>query len=222
MIAQLHTSFSKMSFHRGQGLNGPPRVYIVDDDDALRASLKFVMDQAGFECEAFGDSETFLSRHDNSAIGCCIFDVCIDRRTGVDLLREFSQSNSSRPVVFLTGYGTVRRAVEAIQLGAFDFLEKPVETKILLASIEKAIALDRRIRSQKQADSHFQNRLESLSQRERQILNLIAEGLLTKQIAAQLHISQKTVDVHRSNINRKMGVPSTFQLIRTISEHKAA
>ena len=190
------------------------KVYVIDDDDAMRDSLQFLLDAADFDVTLFESAQGFLDAHPTLAFGCVVSDVRMPGIDGIELLKRLKTSRSSLPVVIMTGHGDVPLAVEAMKLGAVDFLEKPFEDDRLIGMIDIAL---------KQAESGARNeaaaldivaRVESLSPRERQVMEGLVAGLSNKQIAREYDISPRTIEVYRANVMTKMQAGSLSELVR--------
>jgi two-component system response regulator FixJ len=192
----------------------------VDDDPAMLESIAFVLNQAGLKTVQFNDPKELLVSSDKKEIGCVVADLSMPSMTGIELIRELRLRNFQKPVIFLTGCGSVSTAVEAMKLDAFDYLEKPVQHTELLSSVSRALesAAQRSHAAEKQED--FGEKLRSLTKREREIIDLVADGLPSKQIATRLGISIKTVDVHRSHLSKKLGVRSIAELVRCLTIYR--
>jgi RNA polymerase sigma factor (sigma-70 family) len=191
-------------------------VFVVDDDPSVRKSLARLLRSAGYEAETFATTAEFLDRRRaRSDWGCLVLDVQMPGQSGLELQRELSQTPEPIPIVFITGHGDIRTSVTAMKAGAVNFLSKPLEEADLLEAVREAGARGR----QQQADfarrHAIEERYESLTARERQVLALVARGLPNKQIAAQLGIGEKTVKVHRARVMSKMDVRSLADLVRT-------
>ena len=189
-------------------------VYVIDDDDALRDSLAFLLSTAGFEAKTYDSATSFLKSLPSDHTGCVITDVRMAGLTGIELLRELKSVAPALPVIVMTGHGDVPLAVEAMKLGAFDFIEKPFDDQMIVASIRSALGQVQQDR-QKDADrSNIQAKLASLSARERQVLDGLVAGHANKVIAFDLGISPRTVEIYRANVMTKMGANSLSDLVR--------
>ena len=189
-------------------------VQIIDDDDALRDSLTFLLSSAGIEAKSYESAGAYLNDPQRGAAGCIITDVRMPGMSGIDLLRKLKSDGVSVPVIIMTGHGDVPLAVEAMKLGAFDFLEKPFDDDALLASVRGALGVQEkhsRVESQRQ---EIENRLAQLSTRERQVLDGLVAGQANKVIAYELGISPRTVEIYRANVMTKMQANSLSDLVR--------
>jgi FixJ family two-component response regulator len=191
-------------------------VYLVDDDDSMRESLEFVLTKAGFEVHSFSSPYEFLDSFSGEDCGCLVLDLKMPGMSGLELAETLRQRGINCPFLMLTGYATVSTAVSAMRSGACDFIEKPVEHTRLIECIHSAIYQGQSIRRNDSVSMRFDLPEDLLTLRERQIMSLVVDGLLSKQIANQLGISIKTVDVHRSNSMKKLGVTTVAQLMKKV------
>ncbi|MFQ6370635.1 response regulator transcription factor [Shewanella sp. YIC-542] len=185
-------------------------VYLVDDDAAIRDSLSFMLTQFGFQLQAFADGMSFLEQCQLQAPGCVILDARMPEITGQELQQRLLQQDSPLAIIFLTGHGDLPMAVEAFRRGACDFFQKPVNGKALAGAIEKALENSQKVWEEQQLQGCF-NRL---SPREKQVLQLLIQGQTNKQMSEALHLSLRTVEVHRANTMKKLGVHSLGELMK--------
>jgi len=191
-----------------------PGVFLVDDDaQVLRAHARLLREH-GLATATFESAEAFLADHDASLPGCLVLDVNLPGLNGLALQRRLAERRSSRPIVFLTGHGDIPMSVQAIKAGATDFLTKPVPGATLLAAVRDALAHDARPRQAASADVALLQRAASLTAREREVLQLLADGKLNKQIAGELDISEATVKFHRSRLMERMQARTVAELMR--------
>jgi FixJ family two-component response regulator len=188
-------------------------VWLIDDDAAILRGLERLLGAEGFETRAFLDAASFLRAHDSALPGCAVIDLGLQATNGLDLQGQLSLGDAIRPVIFLTGQGSIPTAVQAMRAGAVDFLTKPVEAAKLLAAIRSALELDRARRGQLLAMQELRARLASLTPRESEVLREILSGRLNKQIAHRLGAAEKTIKVHRGRVMQKMGVRSVAELV---------
>ena len=188
-------------------------VYIVDDDAMFARGLSRLVVAAGWDTKVFARADEFLARVDGDTTGCVLLDVRMPGMKGPELHRAMVDRGVALPVVFLTGHGDVRTSVEAMKLGAVDFLEKPVQRERLVAAIGEAIARGARERERRLEAAAARARVDSLSRREREVLTHVIGGRLNKQIAADLNISLKTVKAHRGRVMEKMEARSVARLV---------
>ena len=188
-------------------------VWLVDDDPSVLRALGRLLDAEGFTTRAFSDPGSFLEAHDPSAPGCAIIDLGLPGLDGLALQKRLTANGYSRPVVFLTGQGSIPAAVQAMRDGAVDFLTKPVSGDQLIAAIRMALVIDTKSRARHLAGATARDNLARLTHREREVMSLVVTGLLNKQIAARLGAAEKTIKVHRSRVMHKMGVRSVAELV---------
>lgn len=188
-------------------------VIVVDDDASVRKALGRLLRSAGFNVELRGSAEEFLRQTSEKGPGCLVLDVHLPGLSGLDLQRELSERGIHMPIIFITGLGTVPVSVKAMKAGAVDFLQKPFEDDALLSVVGSAIEKDRHARCEQAGKEEINQRLESLTPREREVLELVIIGKLNKQIAGELGTSIKTIKVHRGRVMRKMNVKSVAELV---------
>ena len=189
-------------------------VHVIDDDEGMRESLAFLLRSAQLEVKSFPSARAFLDALPDPALSCVITDVRMPELSGIDLLRRLKELKITVPVIVITGHGDVTLAVEAMKIGAVDFLEKPFDDVVLLASVQSAL---RQRGSQARRDSEraeFDARLAALSPRERDVLGGLVAGRANKQIAFDLGISPRTVEIYRANLMNKMQAGSLSDLVR--------
>jgi two-component system, LuxR family, response regulator FixJ len=191
-------------------------VFCVDDDVGMRRSLRALMESAGLAVEAYATSEEFLAACDDERPGCLVLDVQLGCASGLDLQEELRRRNWLLPVIVLTGHGNVPTSVRALKTGAFDFLEKPAPPDVLLGRVRAAIEADRRARLEKVRRAEVAVRMARLTRREREVMDMLVAGRSSKQIAAALRLSVRTVEVHRRMVLLKMNVSSAVQLVRAV------
>jgi FixJ family two-component response regulator len=190
-----------------------PTVYIVDDDDAVREALGALLGSVGLNQQSFDSSEKFLAVADRHMRGCLLLDVRMPGMSGLELQRTLQDHGVTLPVIIITGHGDVPMAVRAMKAGASDFIEKPFNEQYLLDRIHASLKEDQALWHSRQAQDGALSRFEALTPREKMVMDLIAAGNHTKKIAAQLEIQDRTVDVHRFNIMRKVGVRTLAELL---------
>ena len=189
-------------------------VYVIDDDEAVRDSMGMLLESADLPYRCFASADSFLEEHDDSQRGCVVLDIRMPGMTGIDLQMELSQAGSSLPIIFITGHGDVPMAVEAMRRGAFDFLRKPINEESFLERIANALDRETGDWQQKLDREQARQRIAALSEREREVFELVAEGLANKLVASELGISERTVEVHRSQVMKKLGAKTLAQLVR--------
>jgi FixJ family two-component response regulator len=191
-----------------------PCVHVVDDDVAIQSLFRRLCAQAGLDIRTYGTLASFRARAPENRPGCLVLDMMLPDGTGLDLLRELAVSGGTMPVVFMTGMGNVADAVQALQLGGLDFVEKPFELARIRQALSRGIALD--IEERQRASEHVRllQRFAALTARETEIMDLVVQGTSNKAVAWQLGLSPKTVEVHRANVMRKTGAASLAELVR--------
>ncbi len=193
-------------------------VFVVDDDDAVRSSLRLLLKSVGLSATVFASAQEFLTRYTPDQPGCLLLDVRMPGMSGPELQDHLNVHGATIPVIFITGHGDVPMAVEAMQHGAFDFLQKPFRDQDLLDRVQRALEKDRATRAQLSEQDSIRERLESLTAREREVLDLVTRGLANKVMAAELGVSQRTVEIHRARVMEKMGASSLAQLVRMVMD----
>jgi FixJ family two-component response regulator len=189
-------------------------VYVVDDDVGVRKALKRLLTIAGFEVVCFSSATEYLEQDDRSQVGCLLLDVAMPGVTGLDLQEALAVSGNDRSIVFITGQGDIPQSVQAMKAGAVDFLTKPLDDEKLLTAVQIAIEKDRSARLTRAQRQSIEQRLATLTQREREVLEHVVSGQLNKQIAASLGTVEKTIKVHRGRVMAKMGAESVADLVR--------
>ena len=190
-----------------------PTVFIVDDAPEIRA-LSRVLAAAGYQVRIFESAERFLEEQHCEGPGCLLLDLCLPGMSGLDLQRLLAGSTRARPIIFFTGQGDVQTSVHAMKMGAVDFLTKPIDDTRLLAAIDQATQLDIAARGERAICETIQRRLQALSRRERQVMELVIRGRINREIGLDLGVCEKTVKVHRMRVLRKMGVRSVANLVQ--------
>jgi FixJ family two-component response regulator len=191
-------------------------VFVVDDDISMREALTSMISAAGWDAVAFGSAEAFLAYPPSSGPSCLILDVNLPDLNGLDLQARIARDRAEMPIIFMTGYGDVPMTVRAMKAGAMEFLTKPFDDTAILEAVASALDRSRKAIDQQRALRSLHEHHESLSRRERQVMAMVVTGLLNKQIAGQLGISEITVKAHRGRVMQKMQVRSLAELV-TIS-----
>jgi FixJ family two-component response regulator len=191
-----------------------PIVFLVDDDADVRRSLGRLLRSAKYDTRVFGSSAEFLAVHDPELAGCLILDLAMPDMNGLEVQASLAASGCPRPVIFLSGNGSIATSVTAMRAGAVTFLTKPVENRDLFAAVDEGLRLDAEERTRGSHRHAVAERLATLTPRERQVLAHVVAGRLNKQIAADLGTVVKTIKVHRARVMQKMGVRSLAQLVR--------
>ncbi len=190
------------------------KVYVIDDDEAMRDSLNFLLDASGFEVTLFETAQQFLDRLPALAFGCVVSDVRMPGIDGIELLKQLKALQSTFPIVVMTGHGDVPLAVEAMKLGALDFLEKPFDDDRLIGMVETAIRQAEPAAKSEAVTHDIAARVATLSPRERQVMDGLIAGLSNKLIAREYDISPRTIEVYRANVMTKMQANSLSELVR--------
>ncbi|GJL74387.1 MAG TPA: response regulator [Nitrosomonas sp.] len=193
-------------------------VFIIDDDAAVRRSLKLLIEQENIRVRVFENAEVFLKALQPEFKGCIVTDISMPGMDGLQLQEILHLHQYTMPVIFLTGYGTIPRSVRAIKAGAVDFLTKPITREKLLASIRAAFVECERMMEASRNNREAKSRLSKLTEREREVMVLVVQGFSNKEIAAQLKISHRTVEIHRGNIMHKTGAANLLELVQLAHE----
>lgn len=189
-------------------------VYVIDDDPSVRDAIKSLIRSVGMNVETFASAQEFMSCKRPEAPGCLVLDVRMPGLSGLDLQRELTDARINIPIIFITGHGDIPMSVRAMKAGAVEFLTKPFRDQDLLDAIAQAIDRDRDQRKQQADVADLRNRFEQLTPREREVMDLVVAGLLNKQIAIRLGISEITVKLHRHQVMEKMKADSLAELVR--------
>ena len=202
-------------------MTGAPVVFVVDDDPSVRSSLKFLISSEGLQVESFDSADAFLQRKLPDLPSCLVLDVRLRGVSGLDFQRELAARNIPIPIVFITGHGDIPMTVKAMKAGAVEFLAKPFRDQDLLDAVRIALERDRARREQEKEVADLQQRFNSLSPREQEVISMVASGMLNKQIAGQLGVAENTVKVHRSRAMEKMQAQSFAELVRMTEKLKS-
>ena len=189
-------------------------VFIVDDDQAIRHAMQLLIQSVGYAAKIFPSADDFLEQFDQTRTGCLVLDIRMPGLGGLELQGRLLALGSCMPIIFITGHGDVPMAVEAMQKGAYGFIQKPVRDQELLEHISGAVSVDRRVRSEQKSRSEIEARRSTLTSREREVMDLVVTGKPNKIIAYELGTSQRTVEIHRSRVMEKMQARSLAELVR--------
>src|SRR6266513_3837592 len=200
-----------------------PIVHVVDDDDSLRKAVARLLHAAGYDVHAYASVGDFaLASREKNRRGCVLLDVRMPGPSGLDLQEALAKEDEPLPVIFLTAYGDVPTSVHAMKMGAVDFLTKPVKRDVLLSAVRMALARDARLHTSHEQVRDLRVRFAKLTQREREVFELVVAGRLNKQIAAELGISERTVKVHRAQVMTKMRATSLAELVHLANKMGSA
>jgi FixJ family two-component response regulator len=197
-------------------VTGQRTVFIVDDDEAVRDSLSWLMQSVGLRPKSFGSALEFLERYERENPGCLVLDIRMPGLSGLDLQTRLTETGIQLPVIFISGHGDVPMAVRALKAGAFDFIEKPFNDQVLLDCVQRALAHDAETRRDMEARRDVSARLELLTPREREVLDLVVDGASNKVISHTLGVSLKTVEAHRARVMEKLQAGSLSELVRLV------
>jgi two-component system, LuxR family, response regulator FixJ len=197
-----------------------PTAIVIDDDEAVRSSLKLLLRSVKLPVVVYASAQEFLPRYSVDQPGCLIVDVRMPGMSGLELQEQLNLRGAMIPVIFITGHGDISMAVEAMRHGAFDFLPKPFRDQDLLDRIQKALEKDAKNRREIAQTERIREQFESLTPREREVLELVTSGKANKVMAGDLGVSQRTIEIHRARVMEKMQANSLAQLVRMVMNLK--
>lgn len=198
-----------------------PKVFIVDDDAAVRRSIRMLIRTIGIEAEAFASAKDFLDAYDPKQPGCLVLDVRMPGMSGLELQEKLRDMNANLPIIFVTAHGDVPMAVNAMRSGAVDFIQKPFRDQELIDRVQQALEQDARSRAALAGKEEIQRRVSALTPREREVMDMVVAGKANKVIAANLGLSERTVEIHRSRVMKKMEAESLPQLVQMMVSLKS-
>lgn len=198
--------------------NLQPIVFVVDDDESVRGSLRYLFRSVDLECQALASATEFLAVYDPTQPGCLVLDVRMPGMSGLELQQQLNLRGATIPVIFITGHGDIPMAVDAMQHGATDFLQKPFRDQDLIDRIQRALEKDVRTRAALEQHDSIRERIATLTPRERQVLTMMTQGKANKIMAHELGLSQRTVEIHRARVMEKSGAASLAQLVRMVMD----
>ncbi len=193
-----------------------PIVFVVDDDQAIRRSLKWLIESVGLQVETYASADEFMRSYYPGRAGCLLLDVRMPGMSGLELQEHFARNDIHIPIIIITGHGDVPMAVRAMKAGAIDFIDKPFNDELLLESIRNALAIDQQQREFQGRRAEIAARLAHLTPREHEVMEMVTEGRSNKEIAMDLGVSAKTVEVHRARVMEKMEAGSLAELVRMV------
>ena len=203
---------------RASVTNQRPTIFVVDDDSAVRDALKLLLRSVGQSVETYGAGSEFLEAYSEDRPGCLVLDIRMPGMSGLELQQKLNEKHSILPIIFITGHGDVPMAVEAMQAGAVDFIQKPFPEQDLIDRINQALEKDTSNRAALGERNDIRRRLETLTRREREVLDLVVHGKANKVIPGDLKLSQRTVEIHRARVMEKMQASSLAHLVRMVLE----
>ncbi len=189
-------------------------VFVVDDDEAIRDSLNMLLKSVGLNATTFSSGDEFLEAYDSGWAGCILLDIRMPGTSGMEVQKRLAESGCSLPIIFITGQGDIPMAVEAMHVGAFDFIQKPFRDQDLLDRIDQALAAREEQEQQSARKKTIQKQLQTLTPREQEVMQLVVRGAANKVIAMDLGVSQRTVEIHRARVMEKMRARSLAELVR--------
>jgi len=201
---------------------GLPTVFIIDDDRSVRRAIQDLVESVGLRCESFAAAQEFLSRKPTDGPCCLVLDVRLPHISGLDFQRQLADAGVQIPIVFITGHGDIPMTVKAMKSGAVEFLTKPLRDQELLDAIQQALERDRVTREQQNEIDNLRERYATLTAREREVMSLVASGMLNKQIGSELGASETTIKIHRGRVMEKMQAGSFAELVRMADKLKLA
>jgi len=197
-------------------MSADPVVFVVDDDQAIRSSLEWLIESVGLGVETYATADEFMHSYYPGRAGCLLLDVRMPGMSGLELQEHFAKNDIHIPIIIITGHGDVHMAVRAMKAGAIDFIEKPFNDELLLQSIRNALAADKKQREVQTQRAEIAARLAHLTPREHEVMEMVTDGRSNKEIALGLGVSAKTVEAHRARVMEKMEASSLAELVRMV------
>ena len=201
---------------------GVPTVFIIDDDRGMRQAIQDLVESVGLRAQAYATGQEFLRRQRTSDPSCLVLDVRLPQMSGLDFQRQLADAGVQIPIIFITAHGDIPMSVRALKSGAVEFLTKPFRDQDLLDAIQQALQRDSAARAQQTEIHALEQRFQSLTVREREVMTLVVSGMLNKQIAAELGASEATVKIHRGHVMEKMQAGSIVELVRMADKLKVS
>jgi two-component system response regulator FixJ len=214
LLAQRFTLHCPLPWKTQMPETAKQQVFLIDDDEAVRDAMGMLLESSGISYRSFDSANDFLDNYNDDLRGCLILDIRMPGINGLELQSILNSRNSTLPIIFITGHGDVPMAVEAMRLGALDFMRKPINELNLLERIDQALSHEIDIRKQTFNVQQSKLKFDTLTQREMQVFDRVAEGQANKAIAFDLDISERTVEVHRAQVMKKLDVATLAQLVR--------
>lgn len=199
-----------------------PTVYLIDDDPSLQDSMRYLLKSVGLPLKSFSNAQEFLDQYTPDLVGCLLLDVRMPGMSGLELQQRLNEMGADLPIIVISGHADVPMAVRAIKAGAVDFLEKPFNDQVLLDRIHQAVEENVQRKEGRVEESQILARMETLTPREKEVMELLVSGKANKDIAADLEISRKTLDIHRSKVLQKMAAETVADLVRMVLKMRSS
>jgi FixJ family two-component response regulator len=190
------------------------KIFIIDDDESVRRSLSMLLTASGYTVESFAESDGFIANDTYQGAGCILLDIFLNGRSGLEIQQEIRDKFKHLPIIYITGYGDIPMSVQALKKGAINFLQKPVDERQLIDSVEEALQASREVITLMTESEQVKELFQKITPREMDVFRLVVTGKLNKQIASDLNIAEQTVKIHRGNMTKKLGVKSVAEMVR--------